>query len=358
MARLLHRSLIVEAPRPADHPPARSHRTHPGAWWVWAIGAAVVASISSGLPPVLLTTGVVLVVVRIRRPEGRMQPFVLLAAFIVLARLCFRVLFGGPANGTVVFRLPELPLPSWAAGIQLGGPVTAEELAWTFHDASRLGTVVVAIGAASVLAEPRTTLRCVPAALHDVSAALVITLSVLPQILQAALRVKRARRLRGHSGRGFRAVTPLVVPVLEEAVEGSMNLASSMEARGYGRTRDSRPVGAATTITLLGSLVCLILGAFVLLGIPLAPSRVLGLAPQQWLAVALLGLGTVAGGTALALAGRRLSVTRHRPTPWGGHARFLVVSSGAAALAASLPGLWALLAPLLLSTALWGKERA
>ncbi|RRD45227.1 CbiQ family ECF transporter T component [Tessaracoccus sp. OH4464_COT-324] len=356
MSRLVRRVAVAEGVPPAveERPPAR---LHPWAWWLWAIGAAIVVSLTDQLTVIVATAAVVVLIARIRRPAGRLSPFLLLAGFIVVARLLFRILLGDQTGGTVVLRLPELPLPDWAAGIQLGGPVTAEELLWTLQDASRLAAVVLAVGAASVLAEPRTTLRTIPAALHDLSTALVITLTVLPQLVLGMRRVQRARRLRGQATRGARATLRLLVPVLEDAVDSSMSLASSMECRGYGRTRDGRRVGRGNTLILLASLACLILGAFVLLGVPLSPTRVLGLAPEHWLAAALLALGAAAGVATLARAGRHLAVSRYRPPVWGPRAHLACATAGlAVAATATLPAPWGLASPALLALPALGKE--
>ncbi|GAE73381.1 transmembrane component CbrV of energizing module of predicted cobalamin ECF transporter [Cutibacterium acnes JCM 18916] len=45
-----------------------------------------------------------------------------------------------------------------------------------------------------------------PAALHDISVAVVIALSVFPQLIASAQRVRRARRLRGNTRKGIRAL--------------------------------------------------------------------------------------------------------------------------------------------------------
>lgn len=300
-------------------PPRRT--THPWAWWAWALAAGGTASLT--LNPLILTliVAALVIVVLARRDDGNwarsLKFYLLLAAFIVGGRILFRLILGGTANGTVLFALPEAQLPSWAAGIRLGGPVTAEELVWAATDAARLATIIVCVGAANSLANPRTALKSVPAALHDISVAVVITLTVLPQLIASAHRVRRGRRLRGNTSRGLRGLGAVLVPVVEDAVEGSMTLAASMEARGYGRTRGQQKVPLVTTIALFVALVCILLSAFVVLGVAASPETVLWLAPQHWLALGLLVLGVALGGVGMRSAGKQLSVTRYRPAPWG-----------------------------------------
>ncbi len=338
MARLIAR---VAPPEPntvfAASPPLRT--THPWAWWVWALCAGVTASLLLNPLVLALIVAALIAVVIARRGDGiwarSLKFYLLLAAIIVGGRVLLRLIIGGTANGTVLFQFPEAQLPSWAAGIRLGGAVTAEELVWAATDAFRLATILLCIGAANSLANPRTALKSVPAALHDISVAVVITLTVLPQLIASAYRVRRGRRLRGNTTRGLRGLGATLVPVVEDAVEGSMTLASSMEARGYGRTRGQRHVPLTTTVALFAALVAILLGVFVVLGVAASPVTVLGLAPEHWVALGLLALGVAIGGIGLRSAGKRLSVTRYRPAPWGVPEN-LVCGCGALAMAVAL----------------------
>ncbi len=317
MSRLLPRVGLLEAPAHVDAP---ARHVHPGAWWVWAIGTAIAASLTANLPVLVLVAGALVVVVFWRGRDRRALRFYLaLATVIVIIRLGFQVILGGSRTGTVLFRLPEVRLTDWAAGIRLGGPVTVEALVLSGTDAVRLSVLILAVGAAMSLADPRTVLRSVPAALHDISVAIVITLTVLPQIIASAIRINRGRRLRGSSTRGLRRVVGTLVPVLEDSVESSMALATSMEVRGYGRTRQQRRVGLATTLALLSCLALLGIGLYVLLGVPRG----------TWPAIALLGLGTAGGAIMLARSSKRLSVTRYRPAPWGPTENLLLLLAAA-----------------------------
>ncbi len=339
MARLIHRV----APPATDtttpsRPPLRT--THPWAWWVWALCAGITASLLLNPLVLALIVAALITVVIARRGDGiwarSLKFYLLLAAVIVGGRVLLRLIIGGTATGTVLFRLPQAQLPSWAAGIRLGGPVTAEELVWAASDAFRLATILLCVGAANSLANPRTALKSVPAALHDISVAVVITLTLLPQLIASAHRVRRGRRLRGNATRGLRGLGATLVPVVEDAVEGSMTLASSMEARGYGRTRGQQKVPLSTTVVLFAALVAILFGIFVLLGVPVSQATVLGLAPQRWLALGLVALGATLGGLGLRSAGHRLSVTRYRPAPWGVPENLIC---GAGVLAVAV-GLW------------------
>ena len=92
--------------------------------------------------------------------------------------------------------LPEVPLPDWVLGLHLLGPVTRESLLAGLYDGLRLGTIVICVGAANALANPKRLLRSVPAALHEVGTALVVAVTVLPQLVESARRVRAAQALR------------------------------------------------------------------------------------------------------------------------------------------------------------------
>ena len=228
-----------------------------------------------------------------------------LAAFVLGIRLLFGIFMGAGTGETVLFTLPELPLPDWAAGIQLGGAVTAEGLAWTVYDALRLAVMLLCLGAANALANPRRALRVVPAALYEASVAIVIALSVAPQLIESTARVRRAQRLRGASS-GVKAAGRIIVPVLADAIDRSLGLAASMESRGFGRTRGNRPAGAGLTVLLTASSLLTVCGGFLVLSWPGAAAA--GLATAV--------VGVVATVWGLRRSGRRLQVTRYRPDPW------------------------------------------
>ena len=62
----------------------------------------------------------------------------------------------------MIVRLPQLPLPrDW--GVRIGGPLTAEGLVSAIEDGLRLATMLVCVGAANALAQPRRLLRHCPA---------------------------------------------------------------------------------------------------------------------------------------------------------------------------------------------------
>jgi len=298
---------------------------HPVAWWGWAIGLAVTASFTTNPWVLLLVVAAAALVVAARRgdqPWSRsFRLYALLAVVIVLVRLLFRVLFGGGDVGTVLVDLPEVRLPGWALGVHLLGPVTRESLLFALYDGLRLGTIVICVGAANSLANPKRLLRSMPAALYEIGTALVVAVTVLPQLADSVRRVRAAQRLRGGDTRRVGRLRRLLVPVLEDALERSLALAAGMDTRGYGRAtgltaRQRRLTGGL----MLAGLCGLCVGTY----------AILDRTAPRFLALPMVGLGVVAALLGLAGAGRRVTRSRYRPDPWR-VPEWLALAGGAAA---------------------------
>ena len=285
---------------------------HPVAWWLWALGLAVAASRTTNPLLLVVLLCVVGFVVRLRRTNAPwalgFRYYLVMAVVIIVIRVAFRIIFTAPVlpDDTVLFSLPRVPTPSWYSGIRIGGEVSAGAVLSAIVDGMRLATLLCCIGAANVLANPKRLLRVLPGALHEIGVAVVVAISVAPQLIESTQRVRRARRLRG-GGKGWRSLNAVWVPVLEDALANSRHLAASMDSRGYGRsTTASRRDRTITTSLMLGALVALSLGSYGLL------SGDLTLA----LGYPGLAVGVVLGIAGLIWGGRRVTVTRYRPDPW------------------------------------------
>ena len=309
----------------AHHDPRLPRLLHPAAWWAWSIGLAMAASRTTNPLLLALVVAVAGFVVASRRELGAASPFgafLRLGLFVIAMRVVLVAVLGGGVPGrTVLFTLPEVPLPAGAGGVRLGGPVSLEGVLAAAYDGARLAAVLACIGAANALASPRRLLRYVPATLYEVGTALVVALTYAPQLVEDARRVRSARRLRGHDGRGPRELARLAVPVLDSALERSLDLAASMESRGYGRSvhRDARSRRKATTLTLIG-LCGVVAGVYGLMDGGSSP--LLGLP--------LLLVGSTAAAASLAVGASRERRSRYRPDPWAAP-EWAVALSGAAA---------------------------
>jgi energy-coupling factor transport system permease protein len=311
---------------------------HPVAWWVWAVCLAAAASRTTN--PFLLALIVVVAafVVSSRREAGAPKvfvPFLLLGTFVIVLRVVAELLLGSAVGGrTVLFTLPQLRLPEPLHRISFGGTVTLEALLAAAYDGARLAAVLCCIGAANSLASPRRLLRHVPATLYEVGTAVVVALTYAPQLVADARKVRAARRLRGHSGRSPKELGRVAVPVLESALERALELAASMESRGYGRAVRRHGRARTTALTLVG-VGGVVVGAYGLLD---------GGSPPL-LGVPVLVVGSLAALAALWTGASRDPRSRYRPDPWA-LPEWGVVASGLVAAAtvilaanAGLPGI-------------------
>jgi energy-coupling factor transport system permease protein len=305
---------------------------HPLAWWGWAIGLAVAASMTTN--PLLLTLilGVVALVVIARRSDSpwarAFRIYIGLGIVIVLFRVVLHVLVGFKWGDHHLFDLPSVSLPDWAAGINVLGPVYLEGWLAAALEGLKLATLVIAIGGANALANPKRLLRALPNALHEVGTAVVVSVSVAPQLAESVQRVYRARLLRGESGLGMRALPQVALPVLQDTLDRSLMLAAAMESRGYGSRRETDPSRRLLTgtLTLLGLLAL----AFGMYGV-LDPQRTTG----QW-GVPLLTAGLALSVAGLFLGGREVRVTSYRSDPWRLPETVTVLSGIAAAGATAI----------------------
>lgn len=279
-------------------------RLHPGAWWLWALFLAAAASRTTDLLLLALLVAVAWFMVVVRGGEGSsrvFQIYLMVGLFVLVLRVAFRVMIGGGAAGDVLFRLPEISLPAWAVGVRLGGPVTGSEIIGGLADGARLATLIICVGAANALADPRRLLRSLPLALHSVGTAVIVAIGLVPQLISSILRVRRASALRAVKNRRLR-LRRMVAPVVDDALDRTLALAVAMEVRGFGKRLgpNARPVFAVTASGLLAVAI----GLFFVLDGTTATG------------VALIAGGLAATMVGLRLAGRRRSVTVYRPEPW------------------------------------------
>jgi energy-coupling factor transport system permease protein len=300
---------------------------HPAAWWAWAAGLAAAAIETTNPVLLLLIAAVVVYVVATRRstaPWSRsLVVFMRLGLVVIVIRVVVQVLFGYRLAGHVLFSLPQVSLPSWAAGVSIGGPVTAESVLQAGCEGLRLAVVLLAFGAANSLASPYRLLRCLPAVLYEAGVAVTVALTYAPELVTTIGQVRAARRLRGRPTRGLAGLRGMAVPVLEGALDRSLELASSMDSRGYGRRTSATTTRRWATLATGVGAVLVLVGVYDVLSAP-AP---------WWVGIAALvaGVGSLACG--VTLSGRRTTRTRYRPDRWQG-AEWLVVLSGAAVVAA------------------------
>lgn len=284
---------------------------HPGAWWLWAIGLAVAVSRTTNPLVLLLAMSAVTLVVMARRtgsPWARaFRLYAILGAVVVALRIVLHVLVGLKWGEVVLLPLPTIGLPSWAAGIELLGHVRLEGLLTAVFEGTRLAAMILCVGAANALADPKRLLAALPGALQEIGTAVIVAISVAPQLAESVRRVHRARLLRGDGARGVRVFGRVAMPVLEDTLERSLALAASMDSRGYGRRGETSTARHRTTgVLMLASL----------LGIAVGSYGVLDTTSPGWLGPPVLVAGLLLGALGLASGSASVTRTTYRPSPW------------------------------------------
>ena len=297
---------------------------HPAAWWGWATAVAIAASRTTNPVILLLLTTATAFVVASRRPASPWSRsyvvFLRIGLLAIAIRVVLFAVLGTGAGTHVLVTLPQVPLPHWMAGVRLGGPVSLDGVLAAAYDGMRLAVILLCVGAANTLTSPRRLLKSLPSALQEAGVAVTVALSFAPQAVASVGRLRAARRLRGRPDRGVRSLRGLAVPVLEGALERSVDLAAAMDARGFGRR-----AGTPRRVRWL-------VAGFVLTGATAIAASSYALVDTS--APAVLGLPLLLVGTALVATGfvtgaRRGGRTRYRPDAWR-WPEWCVVSAGVA----------------------------
>lgn len=211
---------------------------HPLTLWVSAILLAIGVIALDNAWVASAIVGAVALLVHIRRDGSPWHKSFNLSlrigAFILGIRTIVGILIGVPIPGTVLFRIPILELPSWMPGIRIGGAVTLERLSSSLHEGVIIATMIALFGAATSITSPHKLLRVTPSFIYEIGITLVIATSLFPQLATSARRIRTAQKLRGMENIRLRSIA---IPLLEESLARSLQLAAAMDARGYGVSR-------------------------------------------------------------------------------------------------------------------------
>jgi energy-coupling factor transport system permease protein len=152
----------------------------------------------------------------------------LLVAIALLATFTSLLNFVSAHLGATVF----FSLPSSIPG--LGGPYTLEALAFGFVGGITIAAAVLAAAPFSLMLSAHDVVDALPRILSRSGAAIAASLNLVPAVGSTFIQVSEAQRMRGWRPRGPRSWAEVVVPVVLTSVEGSIQLAEAMEARGFG----------------------------------------------------------------------------------------------------------------------------
>jgi len=307
----------------------------PLTWWLLAITMAIVAGVSqSALTQIVICLAALAAILMFREeaPWSRSVKFYLfLAGFVIIARVLFRIVFNiqNPED-TTALELPGFTVNlGFGPPVELFGAVGLQALIGGATDGLRLAAIILSIGMASSLANPRTLLKSTPSALYEIASAISVAINLAPQMISSLQRVRKARSLRGRS-KGLGSMAGTVIPVLEDAIDSSLSLAASMDSRGFGRRGNlSKSLVLAARLSSLMAVVFLSVGSFALL---VGQTQTVG-----WL---LIAVGIITSYATIRINSKSQIRTRFEPVNFQ-TLDGLLLSLSAALLIAAILGLFA-----------------
>lgn len=200
---------------------------------------------------------VVLLALCLRAPRRRRWPYLVGTLGSGLVLFLFSPL-AARYGGVVYWEGPEVPVVGRL-------DVTSEELAEALYQALRLVAVGLAFAAYALLLDQDRLLLAAGRLRRSVLAVALAT-RLLPTLERDAAGYVEALRGRGVVVEGLRGRARLLSPLVAGSLERSLNLAESMEARGFGRpgrtrapappwtTLDRLAIAAAVLLVLVGVL--------------------------------------------------------------------------------------------------------
>lgn len=202
----------------------------PLAWLIWALSAAVATLlIRNPLYLAIIALSAWLVYLAVGQGSGLAQSWnglIKLGAMIWLLAVPFNALMLHQGEH-VLFRLPI----TWPL---IGGAVTLEAVLYGLASGFALWVLLVVFSSFNVAVDASQLLRLLPPFLYQAGVVTSIALTFIPQMLTSAKEIREAQQVRGHRFRSWRDFLPLVVPLLTTGLERAIQLAESMESRGFG----------------------------------------------------------------------------------------------------------------------------
>lgn len=240
---------------------ARVNETfHPIAWLLWLTAAALPAMLTRNplyLLLLLLATAASYGVLQRRTPQGQ-------AWGVFLRAGLFLVALSLPLNALVVHagNLVLLRLP--AAWPVVGGNITLEAVLYGLSSGLNLLSLLLIFATFNLGLDQSRLLRLIPKPFYTVGVVAAIAVTFVPQMLISLQEIREVQRLRGFRARGLRDAGPLLLPLLTTGLERAIQLAESMEARGFSRVQMADAPRRALTLrlALILALGLLLIGLF------------------------------------------------------------------------------------------------
>lgn len=207
---------------------------------LWS-GAAIVLSLLSTnpAPRALLLLVALNVCLVTSRNDRSLRPLCIGLAIAGVAAVVFNALLSH-TGADVLVTVPAV-VPA------VGGPVTLEGILFGGGVALGIASALLAAAPLGLALEAHELIAVLPRRLERTGIALATALTLVPALGTSFTAVRDSQRLRGWEPRGPRSWLSVLTPVAVGAMERSIRVAESMEARGYGSGRRTQmPVPPAT----------------------------------------------------------------------------------------------------------------
>jgi energy-coupling factor transport system permease protein len=221
---------------------------------------------------------------------------------------------------TILFTLPRVTLKAGGAVfLELGGRITLEALSYGLTNGLSLMAILLVFATFNVLVNHHKLLRSIPAFLYQTGAVASIAITFVPQMVASLQEIREAQMIRGHRFRGIRDLLPLFMPLLASSLERAIQLAESMEARGFGggisQTDGWRELVHKGSIAL--AMLALLIGVF-WYGY---------FSASRWVGGLLAAGGALLLGWTLRAMGQRVERSRYRRQLWRRRDTFVSAAS-------------------------------
>ncbi len=247
---------------------SRAEELHSLTWLVWAMAAAASVQLAPSPVYVALVIAIAVVVVSAHGKGGQLAStfpvLVALGVIFALIRVALTVLTVHDV-GSVLVTIPQATLPRLLGGFTVGGTVEAPVLWQAAADGLAVVGVVAAFGAFNAVVSHYELVQSAPRAFYEPGLVVIVALAFVPSTVAAVRSIREADRARtgGRVVRRGRLVRQLV-PLLETGMERAVNLAESMDSRGFGHLgaspsdRHAAACGVVALLALAGSFVALV----------------------------------------------------------------------------------------------------
>jgi energy-coupling factor transport system permease protein len=285
---------------------------HTVTWTLWLLACIVPAMLTKNPLYLVVLLAAVMVVYRIlggTSPTfGSWRLFLQMGLVLIAFSMLFTSLTAHHGQ-TVLLTAPSLVIRvQGVTFLRLGGEITLETLIYGLANGLNLMAILLVFATFNALVNHHRLLRSIPAFMYQTGVVTSIAVTFVPQLASSLTDLREAQAIRGHRFRGLRDLLPLFAPLLSGGLEKAVQLAESMEARGFGEVAQSsdrrRELVQRTLIAV--AMFALMAGAF----------QYSYYSSRQW-----VGLTVAAGGLALLLVNllamsRRVRRSHYRRELW------------------------------------------